>query len=75
MIKGWCRGGAVLVQVGAVVVFIIIYISLFSLQKSIFLSANIWPDYQGFTLFFVVGAGCKRMEIGGIKLGLVLCLS
>lgn len=51
MIKGWCRGGAVLVQVGAVVVFIIIYlylflliliyISLFSLQKSIFLSANI----------------------------------
>lgn len=53
MIKGWCRGGAVLVQVGAVVVFIIIYlylylflliliyISLFSLQKSIFLFANI----------------------------------
>ena len=32
MIKGWCRGGAVLVQVGAVVVFIIIYlyISIFS---------------------------------------------
>ena len=26
MIKGWCRGGAVLVQVGAVVVFIIIYL-------------------------------------------------
>lgn len=29
MIKGWCRGGAVLVQVGAVVVFIIIYLYLY----------------------------------------------
>ena len=50
MIKGWCRGGAVLVQVGAVVVFIIIYLYLFLLIINSYLYVSIFSSKIDFSL-------------------------
>lgn len=50
MIKGWCRGGAEVVQVGAVVVFIIIYLYLFLLIINSYLYISIFSSKIDFSL-------------------------
>lgn len=62
MIKGWCRVGAELVQVGAIYfiylfIYLSIYLSLFSiylLSPFFFLSINLSLFFIGFTLLFGV---------------------
>lgn len=50
MIKGWCKCGAEVVQVGAVVVFIIIYLYLFLLIINSYLYISIFSSKIDFSL-------------------------
>ena len=54
MIKGWCRGGAVLVQVGAIYffylfIYLYLYLSsisfLFSIYKSLSVFYRVYPSF------------------------------